>query len=201
MPLSLQVYADCRTMPNGLVFPGIHCERHVNGSAKFVSYLRFQQRRAGYDCRRVFEQEPAISAPEERIPRTARRALHGASRQGRARCHGTWRCLNLVGDLLSWIKRSRLKLTDVNELVAERYLKHRAGKQCIQPGDRAALKRFLSVLREAGMIAPAALPPISPQDQIFGEFADYLQGKRGFPPTLVTPACATPIGISRPVRS
>ena len=99
--------------------------------------------------------------------------------------HGTWRCLNLVGDLLSWIKISRLKLTDVDERVAERYLKHRAGKQCIQPGDPAALKRFLSVLREAGMIAPAALPPISPQDQIFGEFADYLQGVRGLAPRTI----------------
>jgi transposase len=27
------VYADCRTMPNGLVFPGIHRERRVIGSA------------------------------------------------------------------------------------------------------------------------------------------------------------------------
>ena len=25
--------------------------------------------------------------------------------------HGTWRCLNLVGDLLSWIASSRSKLT------------------------------------------------------------------------------------------
>ena len=33
--------------------------------------------------------------------------------------HGTWRCLNLVGDLLSWIKRCRLKLTNVDERVAE----------------------------------------------------------------------------------
>ena len=31
--LSLAVYADCRTMPNGLVFPGIHRERRVIGSA------------------------------------------------------------------------------------------------------------------------------------------------------------------------
>jgi hypothetical protein len=27
------VYADCRTMPNGLVFPEIHRERRVIGSA------------------------------------------------------------------------------------------------------------------------------------------------------------------------
>lgn len=99
--------------------------------------------------------------------------------------HSTWRCLNLVDDLLSWIKRCRLKLTDVDERVAERYLKYRAGKQCIQPGDRAALKRFLSVLREAGLIAPAALAPISPQDQIFGGFADYLRGQCGLAPRTI----------------
>ena len=28
-----QVYAARRTMPNGLVFPRIHCDRHVIGSA------------------------------------------------------------------------------------------------------------------------------------------------------------------------
>jgi hypothetical protein len=89
--------------------------------------------------------------------------------------HGTWRCLNLVDDLFSWIKRCELKLTDLDERVAERYLKYRAGKQCIQPGDRAALKRLLSVLREAGMIAPAPLPPITPEDQIFEGFSDYLR--------------------------
>jgi len=27
---------------------------------------------------------------------------------------------------------------------------------------------------DVGTIAPAALPPISPQDQIFAEFSDYL---------------------------
>ena len=67
--------------------------------------------------------------------------------------HGTWRCLNLVGDLLSWIAGSRSKLTDLDERMVERYLRHRAGKQSIQPGDRAALKRLLSVLRDAGTIS------------------------------------------------
>jgi len=32
------------------------------------------------------------------------------AKDGLAR-HGTWRCLNLVGDLLSWIAGSRSKLT------------------------------------------------------------------------------------------
>jgi site-specific recombinase XerD len=69
--------------------------------------------------------------------------------------------------------------------VAERYLKYRAGKQCIQRGDRAALKRLLSVLREAGMIAPAPLPPITPEDQIFEGFSDYLRRERGLAPRSI----------------
>ncbi|MGH7083279.1 MAG: hypothetical protein ACREFV_12500, partial [Acetobacteraceae bacterium] len=77
--------------------------------------------------------------------------------------HGAWRCLNLVGDLLSGIAGSRAKLTDLDERMAGRYLRQRARKQSIQPGDRAALKRLLSVLRDAGMIAPAAPPPITPE--------------------------------------
>jgi len=34
--------------------------------------------------------------------------------EGLAR-NGTWRCLNLVGDLLSWIAGSRSKLTNLDE--------------------------------------------------------------------------------------
>ena len=99
--------------------------------------------------------------------------------------HGTWRCLNLVGDLLSWIAGSRSKLTELDERMVERYLRYRGGKQSIQPGDRAALKRWLSVLRDAGSIAPAALLPITSQDQIFEEFAYYLRRERGLAPKSI----------------
>lgn len=88
--------------------------------------------------------------------------------------HGTGQCLNLVGGLLSWIKRCGLTLTDLDERVAERHL-----KQCVQRSDRAALKRLLSVLREAGMIASAPLLPITSEDQIFEGFSDYLRRERG----------------------
>ena len=109
----------------------------------------------------------------------ARLVKDGLARQG------IWRCLSLVGDLLSWIARIRSKLTDLDERMVERYLRHRAGKQFIQPGDRAALKRLLSVLRDASTIAPAALPPIAPQDQIFEEFSDYLRSERGLAPKSI----------------
>jgi site-specific recombinase XerD len=99
--------------------------------------------------------------------------------------HGTWRCLNLVGNLLSWIARSRSKVTDLDERMVERYLRHRGRKQSIQPGDQAALQRLLSVLRDAGMIAPATLPPMTAQERIFAEFGDYLRMERGLAPKSI----------------
>jgi hypothetical protein len=91
----------------------------------------------------------------------------------------------LVGGLLSWIANSRFDLADLDERMVDRYLRHRGGKQSIQPGDRAALKRWLSVLRETGTITPAARQPITPQDQIFQEFSDYLRRERGLAPRSI----------------
>jgi site-specific recombinase XerD len=92
---------------------------------------------------------------------------------------GTWRCLNVVGGLLSWIAGRRYKLAALDEQVIERYLRHRGGRQSIQPGDRAALKRWLSVLREEGAIAPLVLPRLTPHERIFKKFDAYLRSERG----------------------
>jgi site-specific recombinase XerD len=93
--------------------------------------------------------------------------------------HGTWRSLSLLGDLMSWVASSGSMLTHLDEGMVEQYLQHRAGKQSIQPGDWAALKRLLTVLREVGTIAPAALPPLTPHEQIFEAFSLYLENERG----------------------
>ncbi|NOT53639.1 MAG: tyrosine-type recombinase/integrase [Deltaproteobacteria bacterium] len=93
--------------------------------------------------------------------------------------HGTWRCLNVVGNLLDWMASHRTKLTNLDERMVERYLRQQGAKQCIQLGDRAALKRWLLTLRTAGTIAPAAVSLNTPQEQIFAEFGDYLRSERG----------------------
>ncbi len=99
--------------------------------------------------------------------------------------HGTWRCFNVVGGLLSWIASRRRVLAYLDERMVEQYLRHRAGKQSIQPGDRSALKRWLSVLREESAIAPAVLPPLTSHDRIFNEFDAYLRTERRLAPKSI----------------
>ena len=99
--------------------------------------------------------------------------------------HGTWRCLSLTGRLLGWLSRVHLELTDLDECVLDRYLAWRARRQTIQAGDRAALKRLLSVLRETNQIPLALTPPRLPEDEIFQKFADTLQQERGLAPKSI----------------
>lgn len=92
---------------------------------------------------------------------------------------GTWRSLNVVGNLLAWMASHRAKLSNLDEQMVERYLRHHGAKQTIHLDDRAALKRWLSTLRTAGAIAQAPVPTKTLQEQIFAEFGDYLRIERG----------------------
>jgi site-specific recombinase XerD len=89
------------------------------------------------------------------------------------------KCLTLVKGLLGWIAQRRYNLTDIDERTIERYLRHRAQRQAIRPGNRIAFKRWLSVLRNEGVIAPAAPQPLTPHDQILKVYQDYLRAERG----------------------
>jgi hypothetical protein len=113
----------------------------------------------------------------------ARLVEDGLARQG------TWRCLSLVGDLLSWIASSRSRLADLDERMVEGYLRCRATTRFIQAGDRAALKRLLSVLRNAGTIAPAKVLPLTPHEQIFEAFSQYLRKERGLATKSIVAIC------------
>src|SRR5262245_61566755 len=95
------------------------------------------------------------------------------------------RSLRLIGDFMKWMASSRFRVADIDEPMVERFLQIRARKRAIYSGDRPALKRFLSVLRDASMIAPAQPPRITPEDQIFADFGDYLQRERGLAPRSI----------------
>jgi site-specific recombinase XerD len=108
-----------------------------------------------------------------------------------------------VSDLLSWIAHSRSVLADLDEDMIGRYLRHRVGKRPIQRADRAALRRWLLVLRDAGTIAPPASLPIIPQDQISAEFGEYLQRERGLAPRSILrllPTVRQFVGEASPAR-
>jgi len=98
----------------------------------------------------------------------------------------TLRSLRLIGDFMKWMARSRFRVADIDEPMVERFLQIRARKRSSYSGDRPALKRFLSVLRDASMIAPAQPSRITPEDQIFADFGDYLQRERGLAPRSIT---------------
>jgi hypothetical protein len=87
--------------------------------------------------------------------------------------HGTWRSLNVVGNLLAWMTSHRTKLSSLDERMVARYLRHQGAKQTIHLDDRAALKRWLLTLRTLGTIAPAPVPMNTPLQQVFAEFGDY----------------------------
>src|SRR5450631_4163032 len=60
---------------------------------------------------------------------------------------GTWRSLNVVGNLLAWMASHRIDLSSLDEAMLERYLRHHRTKQSVHLDDRAALKRWLLTLR------------------------------------------------------
>jgi site-specific recombinase XerD len=116
-----------------------------------------------------------------------RHARHFASRlirDGLCR-HSTWRSLNLFRDLMRWAAANNLAAEDLNERVIEAFLRFRAERQSIQPGDRAAMARLLSALREAALTAPAEIPPPTEHEAIFQAFSDYLEKERGLVRTSV----------------
>lgn len=128
-----------------------------------------------------------------RLLRRLKSGPHGRLVESYAAClvkerlvrHGTWRCLDVVSGLLDWIASRRFVLADLDERMIERYLRHRAGRQTVQPGDRAALRRWLSVLREEAAIPQAAPPPLTPHDRIFTVFDNYLRTERGLAPKTI----------------
>jgi hypothetical protein len=94
----------------------------------------------------------------------------------------TSRSLSLIDDHMNWMASSRFRVADIDEAMVERFLQNRARKRSMYSGDRPALKRFLSVLRDAGVIAPAEPSRITPEDHIFADFGDYLERERGLSP-------------------
>lgn len=97
----------------------------------------------------------------------------------------TRRSLSLFRDLMDWHVGNGHDRRDLGKAHVKQYLEHRSKHWSINAGDRAALRRLLSALRDEGLV-PAA-PPAEPteHEQIVEAFAAYLTSERGLALTTV----------------
>jgi len=97
----------------------------------------------------------------------------------------TPRSLSLFRDLMDWHVGNGHDRQDLSEAHVEQFFEHRSDHWSINAGDRAALRRLLSALREEGLI-PAAIPvDRTEHEQIVEAFAAYLANERGLASTTV----------------
>jgi site-specific recombinase XerD len=91
----------------------------------------------------------------------------------------TWRSLSLFRDLMDWHVGGGHDPKDLNEPSVERFLDHRSRHWRINAGDRAALRRLLSALRDKGLIAAAPSVDLTEQEQIVEAFSAFIINERG----------------------
>jgi len=97
----------------------------------------------------------------------------------------TWRSLSLFRDLMDWHIGNGHAPQDLSEVYVDRFLEHRFKHWSPDTGDRSALRRLLSALREEGLI-PAALPvERTEHEQIVDAFGAYLSNERGLAASTV----------------
>jgi site-specific recombinase XerD len=89
------------------------------------------------------------------------------------------RNLRVVCDLGHWMRRRRVRLGDLDERIIERYQRFRSRYGSPATTDRAALLRFLAVLRQAQAVAPKPLAVLGPLEQTEQNFYRYLTQECG----------------------
>ncbi|MER8428671.1 hypothetical protein [Mesorhizobium sp. M1403] len=97
----------------------------------------------------------------------------------------TWRSLSLFRELMDWHVGNGHDPHDLSEVHVDRFLEHRSKHWSLDSGDRSALRRLLSSLRQEGLIP--AVPPIerTEHEQIVDVFAAYLTNERGLAASTV----------------
>ena len=94
-----------------------------------------------------------------------------------------WQCaqrsLSLFRDLMDWHVGSGHEAGHLDEASIERFLDHRSQHWQINAGDRAALRRLLSALRDNGLIVAASPVELTEQQRIIQDFSAHMVNDRG----------------------
>lgn len=85
-----------------------------------------------------------------------------------------WRNLHVVSDFSHWMARNGVPVVELDEQIVERYKRLSARYRSLLASDRPALLRFLSVLRDTGVIAHQCPKVVDSGEQIECDFERYL---------------------------
>lgn len=91
----------------------------------------------------------------------------------------TRRSLSLFRDLMDWHVGGGHDPKQLDEASIEGFLIHRSRHWRINAGDRAALRRLLSALRDKGLVAAALPVDLTEQEQIVEAFSAFIINERG----------------------
>ena len=87
--------------------------------------------------------------------------------------------LRLFASFNLWLTRRNHGLRDLNEALAERFLRRHLGGRTWRAGERLALCRLLSILRKAGVTPQAKGIPSTPAQRLAADYRRYLSEERG----------------------
>ena len=95
------------------------------------------------------------------------------------------RLLSVVRDFGFWLGVTRSGLADIHEALVTQYLAERSRHRPPDRADARALDRLLSVLREANVIAPRAMPAHDPREDLLQTYSIYMERRRGLASTSI----------------
>lgn len=102
--------------------------------------------------------------------------------------------VRIVNCFIRWLIERHFDRADINEQLVVRFFEDKDRGCGLRDGDPAAIGRFMEVLREAKIVAPALPLPPSPSEQLLERFRAYLDHRHG----LNARSCAAYVKFTRP---
>jgi site-specific recombinase XerD len=93
--------------------------------------------------------------------------------------------LRLIADFSVWLKRKKMSIVEVTHENAQCYLRYREHYLCHRNGAQYALRRFVQLLQENGIVARDAPIAETPVEKLVNEYARYLRQERGLAATTI----------------
>jgi site-specific recombinase XerD len=95
------------------------------------------------------------------------------------------RHLGLIADFSVWLTHKRMSIEEVTRETAQRYLGYRAHHRCHRKGAAYALRRFVQLLQENGIVARDAPVAQTSVEKWVNEYSLYLHQERGLAATTI----------------